>query len=135
MGSPEQQPNPSWGGGLTHLLVLNLEGGQSGLQLVVPHEQLRLDGLLGADLAHLQKRQPPPALAPAPTSAEPGPAAPASPSAAAETGLGRLRHPPKTTQPVLGHSGASQEPGAAFSQLSAVVCLPSARRVTVDRTH
>ena len=41
--------------GLTHLLVLDLESGQSGLQLVVPHEQFRLDGLLSTDLAHLQK--------------------------------------------------------------------------------
>lgn len=41
--------------GLTHLLILYLESGQSGLQLVVPHEQFRLDGLLSADLAHLRK--------------------------------------------------------------------------------
>lgn len=40
--------------GPTHLLILYLESGQSGLQLVVPHEQFRLDGLLSADLAHLQ---------------------------------------------------------------------------------
>lgn len=41
--------------GSTHLLVLNPECGQSGLQLVVPHEQFCLHGLLGTDLAHLQR--------------------------------------------------------------------------------
>ena len=41
--------------GPTHLLILYLESGQSGLQLVVPHEQFRLDRLLCTDLAHLQK--------------------------------------------------------------------------------
>ena len=40
---------------LTHLFILNLESGQPGLQLVVPHEQLRLDRLLCTDLADLQK--------------------------------------------------------------------------------
>lgn len=36
-----------------YLFVLYLEGGQSGLQLVVPHQQLGLHRLLGADLTHL----------------------------------------------------------------------------------
>lgn len=40
---------------LTHLFILNLESGQPGLQLVVPHKQLRLDRLLCTDLADLQK--------------------------------------------------------------------------------
>lgn len=39
----------------THLFILNLESGQPGLQLVVPHKQLRLDRLLCTDLADLQK--------------------------------------------------------------------------------
>lgn len=43
------------GQGLTHLFILDLESGQPGLQLVVPHKQLRLDRLLCADLADLQK--------------------------------------------------------------------------------
>lgn len=40
---------------LTHLFVLNLESGQPGLQLMVPHKQLCLDGLLCTDLADLQR--------------------------------------------------------------------------------
>lgn len=48
--------------GLTHLLIFNLESGQSGLQLVVPHEQLRVHRLLCADLAHLEKGQSSPCL-------------------------------------------------------------------------
>jgi len=37
----------------SYLFVLYLEGGQAGLQLVVPKQNLRLHRLLGADLAHL----------------------------------------------------------------------------------
>lgn len=40
---------------LTHLFILNLESGQPGLQLMVPHKQLCLDGLLCTDLADLQR--------------------------------------------------------------------------------
>lgn len=40
---------------LTHLFILNLESGQPGLQLVVPHKQFCLDRLLCTDLADLQK--------------------------------------------------------------------------------
>jgi hypothetical protein len=49
---------PSQGWKLTHLFILYLESGQSGLQLVVPHEQLCLHGLLRTDLAYLQKEPP-----------------------------------------------------------------------------
>lgn len=40
---------------LTHLFILNLESGQPGLQLMVPHKQLCLDRLLCTDLADLQR--------------------------------------------------------------------------------
>lgn len=42
-----------------HLLVLNLERGQSGLQLLVPEHKLCLDRLLRADLTHLMGNQKP----------------------------------------------------------------------------
>lgn len=37
----------------SYLFILDLEGGQPRLQLVVPHQQLGLHRLLGAHLAHL----------------------------------------------------------------------------------
>ena len=80
---------------------------------MVPHEQFRLDRLLGADLAHLQKRQPPPAVAPGsrPLCGTGAGLSLTSPSTATETGLERLSDLPKITQLVLGNSRASQEPG------------------------
>ena len=41
----------------THLLIFDLECGQSRLQLLVPEHELRLDWLLGADLTHLMQKQ------------------------------------------------------------------------------
>lgn len=38
---------------LAHLLILDFERGQSGLQLLVPEHELCLHRLLGADLTHL----------------------------------------------------------------------------------
>lgn len=42
-----------WGRKRAHLLILDFERGQSGLQLLVPEHELCLDRLLGADLTHL----------------------------------------------------------------------------------
>lgn len=39
----------------SHLFIFNLQRGQAGLQLVVAHQQLRLDGLLGTELTHLRR--------------------------------------------------------------------------------
>lgn len=92
---------------------------------MVPHEQFCLDRLLGTDLAHLQKRQPPSVVAPGPRHLCGTGAGPSltSPSTAAETGLERLSDLPKITQLVLGNSRASQEAGAALSQLLVCVCV------------
>lgn len=50
-------PNDNTSGGfsvlLTHLLVLDLQGGQAGLQLREAEAELRLELLLGGDLGHL----------------------------------------------------------------------------------
>ena len=46
-----------WGRKQAHLLVLDFECGQPGLQLLVPEHKLRLDWLLSADLTHLVGKQ------------------------------------------------------------------------------
>lgn len=39
----------------SHLFIFNLQCGQAGLQLVVAHQQLRLDRLLCTELTHLRR--------------------------------------------------------------------------------